>query len=128
MKVELSSYGGTDLSLRFEVSANLFQNHQVGFAPILIIVIETRRIDEGHTNAIGHGEFVFFNLRGLRLQVVSNIRNLLADNGVDELSERQEWWWGWKWSSPYRRFPSSSPSHNSVAVVRQLNTQRERLH
>ena len=55
---------------------------------------ETRRVDEGHTSATGHGEFVFFNLRGLRPQVVSNIRNLLADNGVDELSERQKWWGG----------------------------------
>lgn len=79
-------------------------------------------------NAIGHREFIFFNLRGLRLQAVSNIRNVLTDDGVDELSERQEWWRQRQWTSPYRRFPSSSPSHNSVVVVRQLNTQREMLH
>jgi len=76
-------------------------------------------------NAIGHREFVFFNLRGLRLRAVPNIRNVLADDGVDELSERQEWRWR-QWTGPYRRFPGSSRSHNSV-VVCQLNTQQEKL-
>ena len=92
-----------------------------------MIIVETWRVDEGHMNAIEHREFVFFNLRGLRLQAVSNIRNVLADDGIDELSERH-WWRRRQWISPYRRFPGPSPSHNSVVMVRQLNPQRERLH
>ena len=93
-----------------------------------MIVVETWSVDEGHGNAVGHQEFVFFNLRDLQLLAVFKTRNALADDGVDELSERQEWRQRWLWTCPYRRFPGSSLSHNPVAVVCQLNTQREMLH
>ena len=69
--------------LCFEKSTNFFQDDDVRFTPR---VIETRRIDKCHMKAILHQEIILLDVAGLRLQAMSNVRDVLPEYGVDELA------------------------------------------
>ena len=73
--------------LCFEKSTNFFQNDKIRFtASVGGVVVETRRVDKCHMKAILHQEIILLDVAGLRLQAMSNIRDVLPDYGVDELA------------------------------------------